>query len=317
MSSRAVLWPSERRSSRVREELACSLAPGVRDREPSASRGRIHHLADVLSILRGLLFATIALVVSGQVSMAAQVGSVSKVENQAQVGGTAAAVGTPIQMNDQLRTGPKSKLEVTFADDTKLALGENAQVVVDRYVYNPDKSAGELVLSTSAAAFRLTTGKLNEMRNRNVSVATPVAALAVRGTDFWWGSVDGQYGVLLVNNSAVDVGSKKCDKENRECRCRVRLDKPGEGTDLKNGCPGEPYMWPPGKVAAALASTSFGLALGPSVVPGAAVPAGAALGVLGGFLGSAAANDGNPTVNKLNNGGGGGGGGGQHSSNPE
>ena len=42
-------------------------------------------------------------------------------------------------MNDELSTGPKSHLEVTFSDDTKLTLGENAKVVIDRYVFNPDK----------------------------------------------------------------------------------------------------------------------------------------------------------------------------------
>jgi hypothetical protein len=86
------------------------------------------------------------------------------VEKQAQVGATPAAVGMPVHMNDEL---------TTFTEGTKLALGENAKVVVDRYVFNPDRSVGELALSTSVAAMRLTTGKLNEMQNRKVNVSTP------------------------------------------------------------------------------------------------------------------------------------------------
>ena len=246
------------------------------------------------STLRFLAIFFVALTFS-HVAIAA-VGAVSKVENQAQVGGTAAVVGTPVQTNDQLRTGPKSRLEVTFADDTKLTLGENAQVVVDHYVFNPDQSKGELVLSSSAAAFRLATGKLNEMSDRKVNVSTPFGALAVRGTDFWWGKVDGRHGVLLVNSSRVDVGEDKCpenddsnDNDHKRCRCKVTLDQPGEGTFIKRGCPEAPFIWPPGLQAAALASTSFGLAWGPGVL----APAAAVAGVLGAFIGSTAGNSDN------------------------
>jgi len=72
-------------------------------------------------------------------ALADSVGRVSKVQNQAQVGSIPAAVGTSVGMGDTLRTGANARLEVTFRDGTKLTLGENARVVIDRYVYNPDK----------------------------------------------------------------------------------------------------------------------------------------------------------------------------------
>ena len=225
------------------------------------------------------LLAFLMLTVGTHWAVAATVGTISKVENQAHIGSAAAVVGTAVQTNDELSTGPKSHLEVTFSDDTKLTLGENAKVVVDRYVFNPDKGVGELALSTSAAAFRLATGKISEMQDRKIAVAAPFAALAVRGTDFWWGPINGHFGALLVSNSRVDVSGDKCRgdvtnlkddvpnlkddvaDDRKRCRCRVTLDKPGEGTDIRRGeCPGLPYMWPPGQVAAALSTTSFGLA---------------------------------------------------------
>ena len=51
----------------------------------------------------------------------------------------------------------------------------------------------------------MATGKIGKMQNKNINVATPFAALAVRGTDFWWGRIEGQYGALLVSNSRLDV----------------------------------------------------------------------------------------------------------------
>jgi len=263
-----------------------------------------------MSILRVLAISFLALAFSASVSLAASVGVVTKVENQAQIGGATAVVGTPVQTNDELRTGAKSHLEVSFRDNTTLTLGENARVVIDRYVFNPEQSTGELALSTSAAAFRLATGKLSEMRDKKINVSTPFAGLAVRGTDFWWGPIDGHFGALLVSNSRLDVSKEKCDEkeggtddDRKRCRCRVTLDKPGEGTKIKRGeCPGLPYMWPPGEVAAALSTTSFGLALAPGL---GLVPAAAAAGAAGAFVGITSANDGGkpkkPTVSDLIN----------------
>src|SRR5689334_23397662 len=92
----------------------------------------------VLSLLGILLCSAVGF--EAQASAASVVGSVSRVQNQTQVGGANAAVGTSVHMGDALRTGANARLEVTFRDDTRLTLGENARVVIDRYVYDPDRS---------------------------------------------------------------------------------------------------------------------------------------------------------------------------------
>jgi hypothetical protein len=94
-------------------------------------------------------------------------------------------------------------LEVTFNDSSTLALGENANVVVDRYVFNPDKSSAQVVLSATQGAFRFAGGKIEQMKQKNIVVNTPQAALAVRGTHFWAGPIDGKYGVLLLSGKVA------------------------------------------------------------------------------------------------------------------
>lgn len=246
------------------------------------NRAHPRRTKSAIAILRFLAVFFVVLGCDALGARAASVGTVTKVENQAQIGSSPAAVGSAVQTGDQVRTGPKSRLEITFRDDTKLTLGENAEMVIDRFVFNPDQSTGELVLSTGVAAFRMATGKIGKMQNKTINVSTPFAALAVRGTDFWWGPTEGQYGALLVSHSRLEVRND-CDKEKNEedrerCRCAVLLDREGEGTDIRRrgACPGAPYQWPPGKVAGALASTSFGLALGPGLAPAAAGAAAAA-----------------------------------------
>lgn len=223
--------------------------------------------------LRPYLAAFFCLLLTFGVSVAeAQiVGSVTKVQKQAQIGSTPAETGTPVHLNDEIRTGPDARLQITFRDETTLTLGENAQVVVDRYVFDPSSSTGALALNASQGALRFATGKLGSMRNKDVTVTTPHAALAVRGTQFWAGFIPGdyQYGVLLISETgAVDVENTVGS---------VTLAEPGEGTDIppplkEDSGPVDPYIWPEDKVARALATTQFGLAFGPqNLLPAALI----------------------------------------------
>jgi hypothetical protein len=224
------------------------------------------------------LFAILFLLVlttSAWATDSPSVGMVTKVENEAKVvssgGAATAVVGTIVHMKDTLRTGAKGRLQVTFRDNTALTLGENATVVIDRYVFDPDAGIGEAALDATKGAFRLATGRLKEMREKTITVSTPVAALAVRGTDFWGGPIQGQYGVLLVSGGPLGVHNEAG---------AVMLAKSGEGTDIDplkgGGAPGRPYVWPPEKVALALAATNFAVALGPASTTTAVAAAAAA-----------------------------------------
>ena len=141
------------------------------------------------------------LALTSEAALADSVGVVSKLLNQATIGGRAAAVGTPVQMDDELRTGAGARLQVTFHDQSQLTLGENARVVIDSYVYNPKKSSANVVLNATRGAFRFAGGKIEQMHQKNITVNTPNAALAVRGTHFWAGPIYGKYGVLLLNGN--------------------------------------------------------------------------------------------------------------------
>ena len=139
----------------------------------------------VLGIL--LIFA------ASSASAAEAVGSVTKVQ-----GNTNSALGRAVHMSDRLSTGAKGRITVTFRDGSVLTLGENASVVIDRFVYDPQKSKANVVLKASRGALRFAGGKIDQVQHKNIVVNTPNAALAVRGTHFWVGPVDNKYGVLLL-----------------------------------------------------------------------------------------------------------------------
>ena len=175
------------------------------------------------ALLRLITIIWFLLVLYSPAAAAQTVGSVTRVQNHAQIGAKTAVVGAPVQMSDALRTGANARLQITFRDGTLLTLGENARVVIDRYVFNPDQSTGAMALKTTTGAMRFATGRLNQMRNKDITVSTPYAALAVRGTEFWMGPIDGHHGALLLKGK-VRVSNQGG---------AVTLSEPGQGTDIR------------------------------------------------------------------------------------
>ena len=68
-----------------------------------------------------------------------------------------------------------------------------------------DAGVGEASLIAPKGAFRVVTGRISDMPNKEIKVNTAYAALAVRGNDFWAGSDQGQSGVLMEHNSRLEA----------------------------------------------------------------------------------------------------------------
>ncbi|MEZ5924163.1 MAG: FecR family protein [Hyphomicrobiaceae bacterium] len=207
-----------------------------------------------LNCLGAALVATMAWLGAVSAADAADaVGKVSRIRGEAVAvrGDTRVALseGSPIEHLDRLETGSDTRLEITLLDDTKLTLGERAKVTVDTFVYDPGASKGEAVLQLVKGAMRFTTGKIGDMSNKNVSVRTTFATLAVRGTDFWAGPIDGTNGVLLLTGK-VEVETK---------RGKALLDSPRNGVTVGsiNRKPGKVRIWSDPKATRALDQTAF------------------------------------------------------------
>ena len=200
-----------------------------------------------------LLAAGAAAAIRGAAAEAQQVGAVDKVEHTAEVvsanAATAAATGTPVHLNDVLRTGPKGRLQVTFSDGSVLTLGEKASVTIDRYLYDSEAKVGKTVLLAAKGAFRYASGRIKQFKPGAVQVATPVAVIGVRGTEFWGGPIGEAYGVLLLEGE-ITVTNRAGS---------VTLAVRGQGTDIGSAdeAPGPPKAWGDAKIARAVESVAF------------------------------------------------------------
>lgn len=108
-------------------------------------------------------------------------------------------IGHPVETNDDIFTKARvytkqyGTLEITLTDGGKLTVAPNAALVIDDYVFAGEGSPGSLAVSVSRGAMRLISGR---MPSADVQIATPIAAIGVRGTTIW---------VSVVNDDRTEV----------------------------------------------------------------------------------------------------------------
>ncbi len=90
-------------------------------------------------------------------------------------------LGDDVHQDELIEVGPDSIGELEFDDETKLALGPGSRMMLDKFVYNGEKSKGDIVVNLVKGAFRFITGVASKPSYR---IKTPGAAITVRGTVF-------------------------------------------------------------------------------------------------------------------------------------
>lgn len=108
----------------------------------------------------------------------------------------------PVVFEQSLRTPGDAALHIAFEDQSVLRMGALSEVRVDRFVYDPDTSAGDMLVSLSKGLFRFVSGK---MRKQGVQLRTPVAAIGIRGTDFYVEVLDDGTTLVEVVSGEVTV----------------------------------------------------------------------------------------------------------------
>lgn len=88
-------------------------------------------------------------------------------------------VGIDVQASERVTTKADDRAHVVFLDGTSLTIGPNSVLVIDKYVYDPDRRTGDIALSTTRGVFRFVGGAIS--KNSEVTVKTPSATIGIRG----------------------------------------------------------------------------------------------------------------------------------------
>ena len=122
-------------------------------------------------------------------SNAADIGSISEFRGNGEVVREGDKDKLPAELSlgilsyDDVRTG-NGRMAIEFLDSSILKLTEHSKVVIDNYIFDPDPDKSRLALNMASGTARFITGALGKINKENISIRTPSATIAIRGTDF-------------------------------------------------------------------------------------------------------------------------------------
>jgi hypothetical protein len=141
-------------------------------------------------ILNWKLLLLIVIFVSSKTTAEQQppvdIGDVTELKGQVQVirdEPYTAKLDFAIQQNDNVQTN-LGRVGITFLDDSVVKLTEHSKLTIDEYVFDPNPSKSKLALNFASGTARFVTGALGRIDKENISIKTPTANIAIRGTDF-------------------------------------------------------------------------------------------------------------------------------------
>jgi ferric-dicitrate binding protein FerR (iron transport regulator) len=142
---------------------------------------------------------------------------------------------SPIYVGDHVSTAAASRLTMHLGADTTIKLGENTQLVIDKFL---EQTGGEISLESGSMLFDRPSGA----RRIPMQIRSAYALIAVRGTQFFAGPSNNVFGIF-VQSGTVEVSA---------AGTTVTLN-PGQGTNLEKpgAAPTQPVNWGQPRIDAA------------------------------------------------------------------
>lgn len=114
----------------------------------------------------------------------------------------------PVFMGDRVDTGPAGQAQIKFRDDTRLVVGPNSSMTIDKFVFNDNDTVRNVSMHAAKGAFRFITGT---GRKQAYSISTPAATIGIRGTRFdFFVQPDGETYLAMFEGQA-----RLCDRRGR------------------------------------------------------------------------------------------------------
>jgi hypothetical protein len=141
--------------------------------------------------------------------------------------------GSRVHRNELVRTGPQAQAELRLDDNTKLALGPEAELLLDEYAVGGRNDAKSVALKLVKGTLRFLTGR---HAGETYKIETPSATIGVRGTvfDVYIGPSDDTF--VLLHTGRLEVCSRT-----RACRPHRSVGRVVQAT--VQGVVSQPLKW--------------------------------------------------------------------------
>jgi hypothetical protein len=129
-----------------------------------------------LTMIRALI---VLLLLTSAANAQTAIGRTTKVKPEAHgtVAGTLQSGGS-VHANETIGTGSAGQADMRFHDNSNLVVGPSSSVKLDKFIYNPNAGAGQMILNATKGSFRFSTGAQSK---GDIKVKTPYGTLGVRG----------------------------------------------------------------------------------------------------------------------------------------
>ena len=126
--------------------------------------------------------------------------------------------GDKIYLNETIYAGVGSGTQILLLDQSTFTVGEDSEVVMDTFVFDPETNDGKIVASVKQGSLKVISGLISKKNPDSLTVEVPEGTLGSRGTEFQTIVSKGRTDTLLIgpgkNNTlgmrpgAVLVGNK-------------------------------------------------------------------------------------------------------------
>jgi len=145
-------------------------------------------------------------------------------------------IGNDVYRQERITTDAKGTVHLLFLDQSSITLGPNSDIVIDRFVYDPETGKGNLAVTTTKGLLRVVGGKLSKQADTVVN--TPLATIGIRG------------GISTVeteengssNNNFLFGDHMNVQGQDGQTR---NVTRPGFGVSVRNGQTGQIQRTPP------------------------------------------------------------------------
>ncbi len=157
-------------------------------------------------------------------------------------------IGIDVQANEVVTTHNDDRAHLVFLDGSSLTVGPNAQLTIDKFIYDPNSKTGELAITASKGLFRLVGGKIS--KTNAINIATPSGTIGIRGGITIFNVAPGSTTANFIFGHNMTVTGQGQTQN---------VTRPGSQVIVNSGTPPSlPSLLPPGGLTAAIKQLETG-----------------------------------------------------------
>ena len=106
--------------------------------------------------------------------------------------------GDKIYLNETIFASADSGTQILLLDQSTFTVGEDSEVVMDTFVYDPATNEGKIVAKVKQGSLKVISGLISKNNPDNLTVEVPEGTLGSRGTEFQTIVSEGKTDTLLI-----------------------------------------------------------------------------------------------------------------------